>query len=288
MIADLRADSARWRQEQRVTGTRGSNSPTIFDMSGSTVPDSDIEPYVGSRTYESSGAARASQNRRDADSPSLVDGPYGAPPSSRGGRGQPDPMQIDQPAAQPGRGYGQPTQPARGGYPPDNGPYPPQGRDRYGEPGRPNYPQDQPMADAYSRMPATSSYGQDSRYATSGYGQNDGAPPGYVREGNYYVPITSSYGQPSMLVSSRPEPVQYPSAGGPYQPQVPPGRGDPRDQRDPRDPRYGGQPENYDPRYAYPSPATTVTSIAREREPISSPPQPRFAFLDGRLAEVQC
>ena len=289
MIADLRADSARWRQEQRMTGTRGSNSPIAYDVSGCTVPDHIVEPYVGSRTYEASSAARQAQ-RRDGDSPSL-DGGYGVPPSSRQGRGQPDAMQIDPPVAQPGRGYGQPSQPTRG-YQPDNGVYPPQGRererDRYAEPGR-AYQQDQPMSDAYSRMPTTTAYGQDPRYATApAYPQNDGAPPGYVREGNYYVPITSSYGQPNILAQSRPEPQQYPSSGTYGQPQVPPGR-DPREQRgDPRDPRYGGQSE-YDPRYAYPSPATTVTSMAPSgREPISSPQQPRFAYIAGSFAEVQC
>jgi len=32
MLADLRADSVKWRQEQRMTGTRGSYSPTISTM----------------------------------------------------------------------------------------------------------------------------------------------------------------------------------------------------------------------------------------------------------------
>ncbi|KAI7625076.1 hypothetical protein KC343_g6773, partial [Hortaea werneckii] len=45
--------------------------------------------------------------------------------------------------------------------------------------------------------------------------------------------------------------------------------------RDSRDPRYGGQPDysdNRDSRYAYPSPAATVTSVSgRDREPVTSP-----------------
>lgn len=273
-----------------MTGTRGSNSPMMFDKSGCTVPDSFLEPYVGSRTYEASSAARA--QRRDGDSPSLD--AYGVP-VSRSGRNQVDPMQIDPPAAQPSRGYGQPSQTTRG-YQPDNGVYSPQGRererdrDRYPDAGRTQFPQDQQMTD-YGRMPVTTSYGQDPRYATAGYPQNDGAPPGYVREGNYYVPITSSYGQPSIMATGRPEPQQYPSAGTFGQPQVPPGR-DPRDQRDPRDPRYGQSDyiDPRDPRYAYPSPANTVSSMApREREPISSPQaQPRFASIAGSFAEVPC
>ena len=264
-----------------MTGTRGSSSPVVFDTSGFTVPDSISEPYVGSRTYEASSASRA--QRRDADSPSL-DGPYGVPPSSRQGRNQVDAMQIDPPVGRPDGRYGQPTQPTRG-YPQDNGAYPPQGRDRYPEGGRAAYQQDQPMADAYGRQPVTSSYGQESRYATSGYPSSDGAPPGYVRQGDYFVPMSSSYGQPSIMAPSRPEPQQYPS--GPFgQPQAPANR-DPREQRDPRDPR-NGQPDYNDPRYAYPSPATTVSSVARDREPISSPQQPRFASIAGISAQVQC
>ncbi|KAK3073297.1 hypothetical protein LTR53_005249 [Teratosphaeriaceae sp. CCFEE 6253] len=70
------------------------------------------------------------------------------------------------------------------------------------------------------------------------------------------------------MAPSRPEPPQY--AGGPYQPNAP--------GRDAREPRYAGQPEyadpRADPRYAYPSPAiTTVSMSARDREPITSPPQ---------------
>ena len=246
MIADLRADSARWRQEQRMTGTRGSNSPVIFDKSGFTVPDEIVEPYVGSRTYEASAAssaARATQ-RRDGDSPSL-EGPYGAPPPRAGRSNQVDPMQIDTPVARSDARYGQPQQPGRN-YQPDNGGYPPQGRDRYPDGGRPPYQQDQPMADAYGRAPPVSAaYTQDSNYAAA-YGRGDNAPPGYVRQGDYFVPVTSTFGQSSIMAPVRPE-QQFPT--GPYgQPQAPPAR-DLREQRDPRDPRYG-QTDYNDPRYA--------------------------------------
>jgi hypothetical protein len=284
MIADLRADSARWRQEQRSTGTRGSTSPIIYDKSGITVPDQLLEPYVGSRTYEQGNASRS--QRTNADPPS-VEVPYGAPPTSRsGGRGHVDAMQIDTPPVQPDRGrYGQASQPARG-YQPESGAYPPQGgRDRYPDAGRPPYQQDQPMADAYGRVPVSQPYGaQDPRYGGNYPQPNDGAPPGYVTQGDYYVPITSGYGQPSVMVSSRPEPQAYPPNpyGQPPEPQ--------RDARGPRgdarDPRYG-QPDYNDASRYYPSPATTAASVDA-RNPISSPPVPRFASSAGRLRFVQC
>ncbi|KAF2768309.1 hypothetical protein EJ03DRAFT_120997 [Teratosphaeria nubilosa] len=241
MIADLRADSSRWRQEQRATGTR--------------------EPYVGSSTYHASAAGRP--DRRAGESPS-VDGPYGNAPSRErlpaGGNRIPvsDRMDVDPPSGMDRRYGGQP----------DRGdPY--GGRPSYPVDTRPGYPQEQPV---YSRAPPSSaSYAPDPRYApSSGFASsNDGAPPGYVRPGNYYVPVSTYEPAPSM--PSRSELPNYGNAyGQPGQPSS----------RDARDPRYG-QPDYADPRYAYPSPAATITSVsARDRDPIASPPQPRFASLD--------
>ena len=285
MIADLRADSQRWRQEQRSTGTRGSHSPVMLDKSGCTVPDRCIGPYEASSTYHQSSAGRV--QRRDADSPSLESPYQGMPPSRErlpSDRRPPpaDAMQIDPPSApQPDRrGY---AQPGRGGYPQDSRGFAPQQDSR-------NYPQDTMMQDTYGRPPVTSSYASDPRYAPS-YPQqgNDAVMSGFGRPqpppGNYYpTPATSSYESMPAMLGRPQDPSQYP--GAQYgQPQQQPGRQDHyREQRgerpDPRDPRYAGR--GYDPRDpsdAYPSPAATVSSVnARDREPITSPPNPRFAY----------
>lgn len=298
MISDLRSDSGRWRQEQRTTGTRGSSSPLLFEMSGITVPDKLLESYVGSSTYHASSAATAGRpDRRHGDSPSVDGPPYGLPPSARDrerlqsnrmppSRIDSDRMDIDPPMIpQPERRHREPER----GYQPEPRGYAPDGR-AYPQESRPSYQPEQPLPSGYGgRQPVTSSYPQDPRYATSNYPANDGAPPGYVRQGNFYVPI-SAYEAPPAMPPSRSEAPQY--QPGPYgQPplQGRDARGDPRgdprgdlrgDPRgDPRDPRYTGQPDySSDPRYAYPSPAATTVSVsARDREPITSPPQPRFA-----------
>lgn len=257
MIADLRADSARWRQEQRQTGTRGSHSPKLRSMSGITVPDPSIEPYVGSSTYHASSASRTTTGgRREGDSPS-VDGPYGLPPSSRDRIPVDNRMQID--PAPPSRGY-QPE--SRVPYPPDGRAFPVENRG-YAPDGRSSY---QPEPAGFGgRVPVSAPFGQEPRYAPSYPQSNDGAPPGYVRQGNYYVPI-SSY-EPAPSIPSRSD--QYGSGGFGGQPQ--------QQRNEPRDPRYQ-QPEYADPRYAYPSPAATVSSVsARDREPIPAPQQSRLA-----------
>ncbi|KAM3416324.1 hypothetical protein BST61_g7929 [Cercospora zeina] len=240
MIADLRADSARWRQEQRQTGTR--------------------EPYVGSSTYHASSAGRVSQKRSGGDSPNM-DGPYGLPPSSRDRERERIPvdrMQVDPPAPSRGGGGGgaYPAPDRRAPYQPDGRPFPSESRG-FAPDGRSSYPADTNMSGFGGQPPVTSAYGQEPRYAPS-YQQpnNDGAPPGYVRQGNYFVPV-SGY-EPAPSIPGRADPY---GAGYPQQP--PQGR----------DARYS-QPEYADPRYAYPSPAATVSSVsARDREPIASPPQ---------------
>lgn len=280
MIADLRADSQRWRQEQRQTGVGGSKNPIVCDMSGITVPDPFLDNYVGSKTYDESNAARI--QRRDGNSPS-VDG-YGAPvpPVQMDGRRvdarrQPvDPMQIDAPTgrAPQSQAYGQQgyyQQDSRGQYQQDP---------RYAGQGRgQGYPQDQPMADVYGqpdtygRYPVNPSYAQQDRSAP-GYPQPaQGPPPGYARQGEFYVPITSGYGQPGMIATSGPDTGYY---GGQQQPQ--PGRGpgqaNQRDPRAPRDPTYGQA--DYNP---YPSPAQTVTSMnTTPRETFVNPAQQPFVF----------
>lgn len=194
-----------------------------------------------------------------------------------------DAMQIDSPSAPPQdrRGYGQP---ARGGYPPEPRGFAPPQDSR-------NYPQDTMMSDSYGRAPVSSSYAQEARY-NSAYPQqpNDAAMPGFGRQlpptGNYYpAPVSSSYDAMPTMQARAQDPSQYP--GAQYgQPQQTRGQDyhrdrDARDPRpDPRAPRYDGR-GGYDPRDpsdAYPSPAATVTSMStRDREPITSPSNPRFA-----------
>lgn len=284
MISDLRADSRRWVQEQR-SGARGSHSPVMLDKSGCTVPDVCLGPYESSSTYHQSTAGRV--QRRDADSPSL-ESPYqnmptGRMPADRRAP-QPDAMQIDGPSApQPDRrGHSQHN---RGGYAPDP-------RDSRGFPAQQdsrNFQQDTMMSDAYARPPVTSSYPSEARYAPS-YPQqgNDAAISGFGRQqpppGNYYpVPVSAGYDNMPAMQGRPQDPSQY--GGAPYgQPQQAGRQDHYREQRDvrpdPRDPRYAGR-GGYDPRDpsdAYPSPAATVSSMtARDREPITSPPNPRFA-----------
>merc|ERR1712072_611238 len=98
--------------------------------------------------------------------------------------------------------------------------------------------------------------------------------------GNYYVPV-STYEAAPAIAPSRSDVPKY--GAGPYG--QPPSSG-----RDSRDPRYGGQPDysdNRDSRYAYPSPAATVTSVSgRDREPVTSP-APRFAFTGASPPRAQ-
>jgi len=317
MIADLRSDSVRWRQEQRATGTRGSQSPAVLHVAGNTVPDLMTEPYLGSHTYQQSSASRS--HRRDGDSPA-VEVPYGAS-SARDrmpvdrmpvdrmpvdrmpvdrvpvARMPVDSMDIDSPPAAPhDRRYA----PERGGYPVDpRDPrqFPPDSRG-FPTDGRSGYPPQDPSA-GYGRAPPSSvSYGQDPVYARNGgYPQpsNEGVPPGFVRQGNYYMPV-SSFEQPS--IPARMDPSPY-GGGNPYAGPPQPQRVEARDPRDPRDPRNARDPRDprdsrdardprdprfsqdyqQDPRYAYPSPAATVSSmnIPRDRESVTSPSQQRFA-----------
>ncbi|KAF2214026.1 hypothetical protein CERZMDRAFT_38651 [Cercospora zeae-maydis SCOH1-5] len=209
MIADLRADSARWRQEQRQTGTR--------------------EPYVGSSTYHASSAGRVSQKRSGGDSPNM-DGPYGLPPSSRERERERIPvdrMQVDPPA--PSRGGAYPAPDRRAPYQPDGRPFPSESRG-YAPDGRSSYPADTNMSGFGGQPPVTGAYGQEPRYAPSYQQPNDGAPPGYVRQGNYFVPVSSGY-EPAPSIPGRADPF---GAGYPQ----PPPQG--------RDARYS-QPEYADP-----------------------------------------
>jgi len=224
---------------------------------------------VGSSTHQASNAGRPPRRDGGGDSPSL-DGPYGPPVSARlpVSRMPTDRMEIDAPPQpdrrfQPERGYQPDSRPS---YPADPRTYPSDSR---------QYQPEQPMSSTCGRQPVSSQYAPDSRYPPNHGQPNDGAPPGYVRQGNYYVPVTSAsaYEPPPAMAPSRSEPPQY--GNGPYgQPAPPPGRGDPRD------PRYNSQPDYTDPRYAYPSPAATTSSVnARDRDTIFNPPQSRFASI---------
>ena len=268
MIADLRKDSLAWRHERRA-GTRGTLESNGYDDSRFAEPDSRSESYVGSSTYHQSTANRASGQRRDGDSPRAPE--YGAPQPSRGERAPAGRMPVD-------RMDMDPPQPPRtnGGYGQPEPRYQQDGR-AFAADGR-SYQEQQPVAPAFGgRPPVTSAgYGQNVPgyapvYPPQQPASND-APPGYVRQGNHYVPINpvpSGYEAVPPMPASRSD--AQPFGGNPMygQPQPPPGR----------DPRYP-QPEYADPRYAYPSPAVTVTSIAaRDREPVTSPSsQQRCAY----------
>ncbi|KAK0279686.1 hypothetical protein LTR91_014444 [Friedmanniomyces endolithicus] len=150
-------------------------------------------------------------------------------------------------------------------YPPDNRAYPPENR-AYRTEARQPYQTEQPMAPAYGRAPVGQPFPPDSRYPP-GYLPNDPPPPGVVQR--VYLPGSSYETAPGMPIG-RSEQPQYQT--GPYG--QPNGAG-----RAARDPRFGGHPEYAEPRFdAYPSPATTTASMnGREREPITSPAQARFA-----------
>lgn len=157
----------------------------------------------------------------------------------------------------------------RSAYPPDARAYPPEVRAYPGDVRSPYQPEPVQGYPVGARQPVTTYTSQDPRYA-SAYSTGDGAPPGYVRQGNYYVPVSGYEVQPGL--TGRPLEPQY-TNGGYAQPSA--------QGRDPRDPRYGSAPEYADPRdprYAYPSPALTTVPPSREREPVISPPQARFAF----------
>jgi hypothetical protein len=274
--------------------------------------------YVGSNTYHNSQAASVPRSRDGGSA--AVEAPYGSSVPSARDRvpvdrmpmdsrmpvdrmptdripvnrmpadrmpmdRMDDRMQIDPPSGPPqDRRY----QADRSGYPPEQR----YGTDARGFPDtRPGYPpQDQAP---YGRAPpVTSSYTQDTMYARSNAYPppvNDGAPPGYVRQGNYYVPVSSAE-QPM-----RPDPSMYGGShpyGQPMQPQRIEGVRDPRDprdprdlqldSRDPRDPRDPRYAQDYPqvPRYAYPSPGATTASLPRgERDTAASPQQQRFATL---------
>lgn len=116
----------------------------------------------------------------------------------------------------------------------------------------------------------------------SNYG--DSAPPGYRREGNYYVPISSAQkptrSQPSTYGSTNstgplPQPIRMENNRDPRD--LLRNLRDPRDPRDPRDSKASTKIQDYplDPRYAYPSPAATMTGsvISYNRSVVSQIPR---------------
>jgi hypothetical protein len=267
-----------------VPRSRDGDSPAVEAPYGSSVPGArlvDRMPMDSRMPVDRMPADRIPVNRMPADRMAMD-------------RMQDDRMQIDSPSGLPqDRRYTA----ERNGYPSE----PRYGADTRGYPEtRPGYPpQDQPP---YGRAPpVTSSYTQDSMYARSNAYPppvNDGAPPGFVRQGNYYVPVSAAEQpmrtDPAMYGSSIPygQPLQPQRMDGARDPRDPRDlqrdlqrdpRGDPRDQRDlrdPRDPRDPRYPQDYpqDPRYAYPSPAATTASLPRgERDTVASPQQQRFA-----------
>ncbi|GAB7366648.1 hypothetical protein MBLNU230_g8630t1 [Neophaeotheca triangularis] len=159
MIADLKRDSARWRQEQRVTGTR--------------------EPYVGSATHKASVWGRHSvQESLDPREypPTYHDRPpsrYSSQPDAR--QYAPDPRDPRDQQRDPR--YSMDPQAEFRSHPIN-----------IGTNVDPRYPDGRSQM-SYGRPPMTSSFQPDSGYATAP-GSIDGPPPGYVRPGNYYVPMS--------------------------------------------------------------------------------------------------
>ena len=231
-----------------------------------------LEPYVGSATYRDSRDSGPRTGTRGFE----PDEPWPSSRADSSARGIS--RQLEYPAG------------ARG-YPADS---------------RAAYQPQQPAG--YGRTSVSSPYalhyGSDPRYASQAPQQpKDGAPPGYVRQGDYYVPIS----QPVSLPPTRAETLQYPSGSytqplrhKPTYPKDPPPEyqppryaypspatvGEPQDPRiEPRDPRYQTEPQYQDPRYAYPSPAAvtdTRDSGVRPKETSYAPMQdyrdPRYAY----------
>jgi len=242
MIADLQADSARYRQEQRQSSARGSQSPVMYDV-----------------PVEAAGV--------DGPAYGLSHPPGRIPvPDNRIS----DRMMLDPPGPPAGRGH------HSGNYPGDNRPYLPAERGYPAE----SRPVTVPGSNGASWMqgsgrgsiPVSQPYPADqSRYPASYAPPDDGVPPGYVRQGGYYVPV-GSYAEPSPL-SSRSDYVSPPPHAGTFG--QPPFGG-----REPRDGRFAAPPpvSDYpDARYAYPSPPVTVSTVShRDRDSVTSSPQPSY------------
>jgi len=239
MISDLKQDSVRWRQEQQRTGPKD---------------------YAGSTTYNASSAGRPVNAR---ESPS-VEGPYGIPGRERmaadrlsAERNLGERMQLDPPSVPSARI--QPT--AERNFHPEGRAYVPSDRGYPPPENRMPYQQEMPMPSAYGqRPPVTGSYEQP-RYAPD-YAPNN-VPAGYARGAAHIPPVSSPY-DPNH--GPRPPVTGY-AQGNAYAQAPPPSIR-------PRENGYA-QPEYVDhSRYAYPSPATTVSSVARESAaiPAQQPP----------------
>ena len=200
MIADLRADSIRWRQEQRQTGVGSCKYPIHYELSGTTEPDPSIAAYVGSDTFNQSNAAGVSRN-----SPSLDQYGRPAPMQGRpddGRRPPPDQMQVDGPGgrAPPGQGYNQPgyyPQDGRGAFPQDPARgYAAQSNQRpAGPPGDPRYGQQD--YNPYPSPAATvSSINQDPRGRDS-FGNQPGFAYDVPDMTKWFTNCSASYAQPS-------------------------------------------------------------------------------------------
>jgi hypothetical protein len=222
MMAQLRSDSAKWRQEQRT-------NPAIGD-------------YVGSSTYYNSEAARVQgSDGRDFEA---VERPYGVSVSGSRDQMSAERMPIDRMPV--------------GRMPVDRMP-----TDRIPVN---RMPWDMGPVD---RMPPQLYARSNTHPPSTDYG----APPGYVRQGNYYVPISSA--EQPMRMESAPK-LHYPLDL----------QNDPRDLRDPRIFGYA-QDYSQDPRYAYPAPAATTASLPRsERNTVVNTAPPRYARQGNYYAQV--
>lgn len=256
MIEDLRNDSTKYKQqEQRVANARAKR-PHPADHVQEWMPDAPAGPYGGPNPQMMNTSRTL---RREGDSPRAQEhsGPH---PRDRPSQSHLATTPMDIVGMEPDNIPRPPV-----GFHPQAGPvFGPDGRPIYPPDGRPYPPEMPPPGQGYGQRPPVISpplYG--------------GPPPPSEFVGNYpshyddgqhggYPPRGEYYGQGADIRGPLPGRNDTPYAN-PYNGPPPPRGLD----------RYG-QPEFQEARYAYPSPATTVSSVtARERElPQGLPPQP--------------
>lgn len=280
MLVDLRTASETWRREHGAETANAAQGkcdfvcPMLALLYYSNIqPGNSVQPQIPQNPGGAPSDARSSSAvGAQYGSGALRDHPDGRraaerPPQDR----QYDAMQVDRgayprPGAQSDRIHapiGRPW-PEDRSYPSHAGNFPP------------NYRSDVDMADSYSSRPhVTSPHSQDPQYA-QGYVQA-GAPPGYVRDGQYYDRGPSGYAQ-----SGAPGPSGYAQMGAPGPSRVDAPLYGSYGQQQYNAPAMqrpqglGYQQPDHPERYAYPSPSSTV-AFSRDQETSAMPPHQRSA-----------
>jgi hypothetical protein len=179
-------------------------------------------------------------------------------------------MQLDPPSVPSARTV--PT--TERNYHPDGRAYVPSDRGYPPPETRMPYQQEMPLPSAYGQRPPVTGPYEQPRYAPD-YAPNN-VPAGYARGAAHIPPVSSPY-DPNH--GPRPPVTGY-AQGNVYAQAPPPSI------RPPRENGYA-QPEYVDhTRYAYPSPATTVSSVAREPAAIPGQQPPRCAHSFSRLCPM--